>query len=654
MRRSMVCAAAAAAAALVLPAVADAEFGYLRSIPPLRADGSAAPWPWGGPTGLTADRIRDEVILVTSTAEGRRMRRLSSTGEELGAPVAVRGDDVSMTSAADPAAARIFVAAGNATDVYDGELRPLGTLMELAGIPGAVEVVNDEHELSTPADDLAYAVDGDGLSAARNVARFNPITGAVVWRQRTIRGAAITLDPDTRSLQTFSWKGETWGSGSLVRMLPDGSSGPAGELFAATWGYRPQAAHTTTGEAVFISALRQPPYGGATGFAMVDFERGRALRYFGYLNVGDVPGPKVACRYSQDQNMWFTVGARDEVYAMDSRGRIDVFGEGGDRRWCGRNARPEPRLSVTPGTRVRPGVEVTFDPSQSVPDFAPEAIPSDPDRIVAYEWDFDDDGVTDLARTTPDRVVLRAEPGVMRVDLRITDSFGQSYARRATVDVPAGVPEAVLVATPSAARTGETIVLDASRSTGGIARYEWDLDGDGDYEYDTGAIGTRAVRYTEAGTRRVGVRVTATDGQRAEAEATVSVQAFSDPGIPPAAGVEALVPGVPRGVPAAPAARDRVAPKLSLPKKLRAVRGRVTVGLACPIAEQGCLGEARLGKSRALFSAGGGEVAAVRLTLDAATRRAVARGRTRANLVVEVGDAAGNERTQKARVTVAK
>jgi hypothetical protein len=75
-------------------------------------------------------------------------------------------------------------------------------------------------------------------------------------------------------------------------------------------------------------------------------------------------------------------------------------------------------------------------------------------------------------------------------------------------------PVATLAMTPSPARTGQTVTFDASKSSysnGTIARYEWDLDGNGSYERTT-TTPTVTASYAAAGTVNIGLRVVDSNG----------------------------------------------------------------------------------------------------------------------------------------------
>jgi hypothetical protein len=80
----------------------------------------------------------------------------------------------------------------------------------------------------------------------------------------------------------------------------------------------------------------------------------------------------------------------------------------------------------------------------------------------------------------------------------------------------AGGPAAALSASTTSARAGEPVTFDASESKdadGTIVKHEWDLDGDGTYERDTGTTPVTQKAYDTADSVTVTVRVTDDDGK---------------------------------------------------------------------------------------------------------------------------------------------
>ncbi len=98
-----------------------------------------------------------------------------------------------------------------------------------------------------------------------------------------------------------------------------------------------------------------------------------------------------------------------------------------------------------------------------------------------------------------------------------------------------GGPAAALAA-PSAARTGEPVTFDASASRdadGSITKYEWDLDGDGTYERDSGTEPVVTHSYDRPGGVTATVRVHDDDGKATDETAEVDVAAGAGEAAPP-------------------------------------------------------------------------------------------------------------------------
>lgn len=148
--------------------------------------------------------------------------------------------------------------------------------------------------------------------------------------------------------------------------------------------------------------------------------------------------------------------------------------------------------------------------------------------IVLYEWDFDGDGNYDGygADATIDHVYAIA--GSYTAKLRVTDDVGAQDTDTASVDVNAP-PAAALSASPSHCNPGTSVVFSAAASTdsdGSIGQYEWDLDGNGSFETDTGTNPVVQTTYTSAGEIPVSVRVTDDDGAQDEAGITMVVHGW--------------------------------------------------------------------------------------------------------------------------------
>ena len=123
--------------------------------------------------------------------------------------------------------------------------------------------------------------------------------------------------------------------------------------------------------------------------------------------------------------------------------------------------------------------------------------------------------------------------GIVRVDpatgqQSVLSSVGLFNDPVGVAVVPNLAPAASFTVSDADALVGEVITFDASPSTDdglgalGLTRHEWDLDGDGSYETDTGAAPIATRSYSEAGEPVVRLRVT--DGYGASSEASRPVR----------------------------------------------------------------------------------------------------------------------------------
>jgi hypothetical protein len=86
---------------------------------------------------------------------------------------------------------------------------------------------------------------------------------------------------------------------------------------------------------------------------------------------------------------------------------------------------------------------------------------------------------------------------------------------------------ATFTASPQAGPIGTTFIFDANGSTG--VHYVWDLDGDGEYETDTGPNPAAQKAYTGAGTVIVGLKVIDSDYSTDYTNLPITVLAPTEP-----------------------------------------------------------------------------------------------------------------------------
>jgi len=158
---------------------------------------------------------------------------------------------------------------------------------------------------------------------------------------------------------------------------------------------------------------------------------------------------------------------------------------------------------------------------------------SDPDdSIIRHEWDFDGNGSYEIdTGTTKSTSQSYATAGTRTVKLRVTDEQMNISETTRSFTVT-NAPIASFTSSPTPAQTGQTVNFDGSASSdadGTIAKYEWDLDGNGDFETDTGTTATTSRSYTTAGTLTIRLRVTDNLGVPSETTRSLQVNAPTPP-----------------------------------------------------------------------------------------------------------------------------
>jgi PKD repeat protein len=183
-----------------------------------------------------------------------------------------------------------------------------------------------------------------------------------------------------------------------------------------------------------------------------------------------------------------------------------------------------PSATVSGPTRLAVGQSGQYDASRS----------SDSDGwITGYAWSLAEaegasqalPGSGRYLRFTPTR------PGTYVLAVAVSDDAGDSSQATVTVTVTGQPPVAKITLPADPFVTGREAQLDGSLSTsayGSIATYEWDLNGDGEYE-TAGATPT----VTPAGSGNAVLRLRVTDefGATATAEVTVRVHAPPQPSL---------------------------------------------------------------------------------------------------------------------------
>jgi hypothetical protein len=203
--------------------------------------------------------------------------------------------------------------------------------------------------------------------------------------------------------------------------------------------------------------------------------------------------------------------------AVDSQRRVYAIAGGRVFRLDPSTEAPAPELTATPVAPYATQL-VKLDASAS----APPRL----GKITRYEWDLDGDGTYETdGGTTPTIARRFQQVSTPTVGVRVTGSTGLTATKALTLNV--GPPPTAITATPNPASTGEAITFDASGSAialSDIERFEWDLDGNGSFETDTGTTPVVTHSYATRQTPNVGVRVTRSGGRVDTASTSIDIR----------------------------------------------------------------------------------------------------------------------------------
>ena len=117
--------------------------------------------------------------------------------------------------------------------------------------------------------------------------------------------------------------------------------------------------------------------------------------------------------------------------------------------------------------------------------------------------------------------------GQINSELGLPSPGGNNHATLSAVSTPIlqRALVAAFTATPSSGFAPLATTLDASSTyhTRPILTHEWDLDGNGTFELNTGAVATTPAVFATPGVKNIGLRVTDIDGDQSQTTGTVTV-----------------------------------------------------------------------------------------------------------------------------------
>jgi hypothetical protein len=144
-------------------------------------------------------------------------------------------------------------------------------------------------------------------------------------------------------------------------------------------------------------------------------------------------------------------------------------------------------------------------------------------RSLTYQWDLEGDGTFVVGG--PIMTLSRDRAGAGVATLIVTNPDGNSARTSRSFSVRSRAPRPFLRFSPNPAFNGETVTFDGSGSydpDGDVAKFEWDLDGNGSFETNSGANPKVTRSYRTAGRIDIRLRVTDNDGVTAETDADVT------------------------------------------------------------------------------------------------------------------------------------
>jgi len=322
------------------------------------------------------------------------------------------------------------------------------------------------------------------------------------WSIETPNG--VTTTPDCETCATTSFQATATGTYNVTVTVTDDDGASSSDTLKVT-------VEATNPPAVTLSGPSELAVG-ASGTLSADVTAGEAelLRAEWYLDGAQIDEQQLTSPtdHLELDHTFTTTGTREvRLEVIDTRGLVTTETHSVDVRG--------PTAEAPANRTVRAGETVVLAGSGRGP-----AGP------LSYEWS--ETGSTAL--TIADPASRRTAVTVPEVDTRRT------YQVDLTVQTPSGATDTdsttlTVLAPPNAAASaaptafaGDPVTLDASGSTdpdGTITSYEWDVDGDGDFEH-AGMFVTHAYA---AGTRTATVRITDGDGQTDTASVTIGVDA---------------------------------------------------------------------------------------------------------------------------------
>jgi PKD repeat protein len=395
---------------------------------------------------------------------------------------------------------------------------------------------------ATAAGEPTLGVSGALAGDPDAAARFDGVNDAAT--------APVQLGGKTAVTVSFWMKWNAWQNNDELAMelTENFNSVPGGFLIDPNSSYGSFAVGIGIGSSRNVSIFARPTAGAWHHYAFVlDTNAPASEQVVPFVDGQPVAYTKVESGTGAgafaDSNLYLMSRAASGLFGAGDLDEVALFGRAlsasevaGQYALAFPNAAPEAAFTATPNPATT-GASVKFDASSS----------KDTDGTIArYVWDLDGNGTYETDTGTASSVSRAyATAGDRQIGLRVTDNKGATAKTTRTVTIQNSPPSASFTVAPNPASVGATVVFDAAAakdSDGTIAKYEWDLDGNGTYETDTGTTAAVSGAFGTVGEKTVRLRVTDNEGGTATATRTLVVQ-----NTPPTASFTATPEAAPTG-----------------------------------------------------------------------------------------------------------
>ncbi len=344
--------------------------------------------------------------------------------------------------------------------------------------------------------------------------------------------APVQLGGKTAVTVEFWMKWDAWQNNDELAMelTENFNSAPGGFLVDPNSSYGSFAVGIGIGSSRNVSIFARPSAGAWHHYAFVlDTAAPASEQVVPYVDGAPVAYTKVesgtGASAFADANLYLMSRAAGGLFGAGDLDEVALYGRAlsasevaGHYALSIPNAAPEAAFTATPNPALT-GASVKFDASAS----------KDPDGSIAkYLWDLDGNGTYETDTGTAAAVTRSyATLGDRQIGLKVVDNKGAIAKATRTVTIQNSPPTASFTASPNPASVGATVTFDATASKdsdGTIVKYEWDLNGDGSYETDTGTTPAISGSYGTVGERTIGLRVTDSDGATTVATKALVIQ----------------------------------------------------------------------------------------------------------------------------------